>query len=177
MTFIPKAIARRATSPPMRPMPTMPSVLPLSSVPSNDFRSHLPAAIEACACGILRAEREQQREGVLRGGDRVAARRVHDHDAALGRGGDVDVVHAHARAADHLQPLRRGERLRGHLRLAAHDERVELGDLRDQLVLLQTAAGRDFKLRVFRENGDALGRNAIGGENAISGHPGSLEDG
>ena len=124
----------------------------------------------------LARQREQQREGVLRGGDRVSARRVHDHDAALGRRGHIDVVHAHARAADDLQPLRRGERLGRHLGLAADDERVEVGDVRDQFVFLQTAAGRDFKLGIFRENGDAFWRDPIGGEDAERIHPRTLQE-
>ena len=48
-------------------------------------------------------EREHQRDRVLGGGDRVGLRRVGDDDPALGGGGDVDVVHAHAGAADDPQ--------------------------------------------------------------------------
>ncbi len=54
-TRMPKAKARRATSPPMRPSPRIPKVFPITSVPWNCLRSHLPAAIEACAWGTLRA--------------------------------------------------------------------------------------------------------------------------
>src|SRR5204862_439226 len=49
------------------------------------------------------AERERERERVLRGGDRVRLRRVHDHDATFGRGVHVDVVDTRPGAADHLQ--------------------------------------------------------------------------
>ena len=48
-------------------------------------------------------EREHQRDRVLGGGDRVRLGRVGDDDPALGRGRDVDVVDAHARAADDAQ--------------------------------------------------------------------------
>ena len=46
---IPMARARRATSMPMRPRPSTPRVLPRSSLPCNDFFSHLPACIRASA--------------------------------------------------------------------------------------------------------------------------------
>ncbi len=41
-TRMPKAIARRATCAPMRPIPQMPSALPLSSVPAKALRFHSP---------------------------------------------------------------------------------------------------------------------------------------
>ena len=83
-------------------------------------------------------ERKQQREGVLRRRDRVAAGRVHHHDAALRGRLDIDVVDADAGAADDLQPRRRGQRLGRHLRRAADDQRVEVADAGDQLVFLET---------------------------------------
>ena len=49
------AFARSATSLPIRPRPTMPSVLSASSTPSHFERSHRPATSAACACGTLRA--------------------------------------------------------------------------------------------------------------------------
>ncbi|OQB80814.1 MAG: hypothetical protein BWX86_02954 [Verrucomicrobia bacterium ADurb.Bin122] len=52
---MPKAWARLATSPPMRPRPTIPRVLRKSSTPLNDLRSHLPEAMEAAAWGTGRA--------------------------------------------------------------------------------------------------------------------------
>ncbi len=55
MSRIPKASARWATSAPTRPRPTMPSVLPWSSTPSQRLRSHLPPIRAAWAWGMLRA--------------------------------------------------------------------------------------------------------------------------
>src|ERR1051325_1822298 len=52
---MPKAIARRLSSLPTRPMPMTPSVLLLSSTPSNSFRFQWPPRMLASACGILRA--------------------------------------------------------------------------------------------------------------------------
>jgi len=51
----PKASARFATSLPMRPMPSTPNVLALTSVPENNLRSHLPVAIDAPAGAMCRA--------------------------------------------------------------------------------------------------------------------------
>ena len=55
ITFIPNTRARVATSPPIRPSPTIPRVLPLSSEPSKADRSHLPACIELSARGMCRS--------------------------------------------------------------------------------------------------------------------------
>ena len=52
---IPKARARWATSLPIRPSPTMPSVLSLSSTPVQRDRSHRPPTSAAWAWGMLRA--------------------------------------------------------------------------------------------------------------------------
>ena len=83
-----------------------PSVLPVISTPMKRFFSHLPAWVEASACGICARQREHQRDRVLGGGDRIAERRVHHDDALGGRRRNVDVVDADAGAADHLQALR-----------------------------------------------------------------------
>ncbi len=40
---------------PMLPQPMTPSVLPVISTPMKRFFSHLPACVEASACGISRA--------------------------------------------------------------------------------------------------------------------------
>ena len=53
----------------------------------------------------LSRQRQHQRNRVLRGGDRIAERRVHHDDAARSRGRNVDIVDADAGAADHLQIL------------------------------------------------------------------------
>ena len=50
---MPKALARSATSFPMRPRPTIPSVLPRSSTPMNPF--HPPVRVPRCPGTIPRA--------------------------------------------------------------------------------------------------------------------------
>ena len=48
-------------------------------------------------------QRQHESEGVLGDRDGIAAGRVHHHDAALGGGVEIDVVHAHAGASDDAQ--------------------------------------------------------------------------
>ena len=48
-------------------------------------------------------QRNQERDGVFGGCDRVAVRRVHHHDAAFSRRRHIDVVDAYAGATDHAQ--------------------------------------------------------------------------
>ena len=55
VTFICRPSARLATIFPILPHPIRPSVLPKTSVPINFFFSHLPACVDALACGISRA--------------------------------------------------------------------------------------------------------------------------
>ena len=100
---------------------------------------------------------ERQRHGVLGRGDDVAKRRVHHVDAARGRGRDVDVVHPDAGPAHHLEGLGRVEDRGGHLRLAAHDEGVDVAEARRELGLLQArglahlAARTEQRETLFRE--------------------------
>ena len=81
---MPNALARSATSLPMRPRPTMPSVLSASSTPSQRLRSQRPAIERGVGLGHVAGLRQQQRHRVLGGRDDVALRRVDHHDAATG---------------------------------------------------------------------------------------------
>ena len=82
--------------------------------------------------GDLPGRGEQQRDGVLGGADDVRRRRVDDHDAALGRRGDVDVVQADAGAGDHLQVRRGGQGLGVDLGGAPDHHRRRVGESREQ---------------------------------------------
>ena len=99
------------------------------------FFSHLPDWVDWSACGDFAGEREQHRDGMLGGGDRIAERRVHDDDAARRGGGHVDRVDADPGAADDLEAGQRGvQDRRGDLGRAAHREPVIIADDRRQLV-------------------------------------------
>ena len=62
----------------------------------------------------------------------ISARRVHDHDAAVSRGVQIDVVHAHAGAPDDAHARRVAQQFVGHARRAANDQPVGIGQFRDQ---------------------------------------------
>ena len=68
----------------------------------------------------------------LGGRDDVRGRRVHDHHARRRGRLDVDVVEPHARACDHLELRRGGDRLGVDLRRGAHEDRVRVGDRLEQ---------------------------------------------
>ena len=87
----------------MRPKPSSESVLSASSTPAKRSRSQRAVAQRALGDADVAREREQQRERVLGGRDDVRLGGVADDDARRGRRGDVDVVDADARAADHAQ--------------------------------------------------------------------------
>ena len=98
--------ARSATIAPMLPRPTTPRILLHTSVPDPLRAPTRPARTRGGGLRDVAREREQHGDRVLGGGDVAAAGRVHDHDAALGRRVDVDVVDADAGAADDAQRVR-----------------------------------------------------------------------
>ena len=112
---------------------------------ANEFRTG-PLARADAAVRIGDAPEQRQREGerVLRSGNDVPERRVHDVDAASGRRRNVDVVHADPGAPDDGQPRRRIEDLRRHLGLAADDERVDIGEARGEVGLGEPGRGADL---------------------------------
>ena len=89
-------------------------------------------------------EGEDEGDRVLGGGHDVAARRVDDDDAFARRRRDVNVVHAHPRAADDAQTATGLDDRRGDACLTPDDQRVELGDAPDQLGFFQLADHRDL---------------------------------
>ena len=52
-------------------------------------------------------------------------------------------------------------RLRGNLRLAANDQRIQLANARNKLVFLKTSGSLDLEMRTLREKSDAFGGNAV----------------
>ena len=166
ITFICRPSARSATIEPMLPQPITPSVLPVISTPMKRFFSHLPAWVEASACGNLARQRQHQRDRVLGGGDRIAERRVH-HDDALGRGGgNFDIVDADAGAADHLQLRRLGDDLRRRLGRRADGKAVIIADDLGKLVLVLAEIGLEVDVdAAVLEDLHGGRRQRVGNEN------------
>ena len=106
---------------------------------------------------------EHQRDGELGRGDDVGGRRVDDHHAGLGGGLHVDVVEADTGPRDDLQPLRRRERLGVDLRRGPHQDRVDVGDRREQLATVRAVAVTDLEVRAQRLDGG--GAELFGDEN------------
>ena len=114
--------------------------------------------------------RDHQREGVLRGRDRVPARRVHHDDAALRRRIHIHVIHAHARAADDLQLLRGLDELRRRLGLAAHHERGYSPMISSSSSSFSPVFDGDIEQPACGEFSDAALGDGIGDENFGFGH-------
>ena len=125
--------ARSATIEPILPQPIRPSVLAVSSTPMKRFFSHFAGFGRSAGLGNLPRQREHHGDGVLGGGDGVAVRRVHHHDAARGGRFEIDVVDADAGAADHLEIGRRVQQLLRHLGGGAHRQPVVRRDDRAQI--------------------------------------------
>ena len=106
-------------------------------------------------------ERDEQADGVLGGGDDRGLRRVRHDDPAPRRRVDVDVVDAHARAPDHLQPLGALDQVGGQLGRRADDDRVVAAD-----DLLERALGVDVHVEARAEKLDARLRDLLADEDA-----------
>ena len=89
-------------------------------------------------------ERDEQADRVLGRRDDVRLGRVRDDDPPPGRGVDVDVVDAHARAADHLQARPVGDHVRRHLGRGPDDQRVVVAE---DLVERRVGVDVDVELR------------------------------
>ena len=89
---------------------------------------------------------DEKREGMLRSGNRVPARRVHDDNPAFRRGVDIHVVDTYPGAADDFELLGGLKDRGGHLGLAANDQRGEFRNDLDDLGLGQTRLDNDLKL-------------------------------
>src|SRR6185312_12548657 len=110
---------------------------------------------------------EHHGDGVLGGGDRVAEGGVHHHDAGGGGGRDVDVVHADAGAADHLQPGGLGDDVLVGLGGRADGQAVVLVDDLDQLLLGKAGLHVDLDAALL-EDGDGGGGKLVSDEYAGS---------
>ena len=77
-------------------------------------------------------QREHQCPGVFGHADAVRAGCIHDDDAAIRGGSDVDVVHAGAGTGDYPEPGGGSDELRIDLGRAANDQRVSVGEVLGQ---------------------------------------------
>ena len=97
----------------------------------------LPRLHRGGGLGNVAGESDEERDGVLRRGDGVAAGRVDDHDAPLAGGAHVHVVDADPRATDHLELLGRFQHLRGHLGAAANQQTLHVPNRLEKTCLIE----------------------------------------
>jgi hypothetical protein len=130
----------------------------------------LPRLHGAIRLGHAARERQQDRDGVLGGGDGVAGRHVHHHHAAACARLDIDVVDAHAGPDDRLEIRGRLEQRRGHLRRGPHDEAVHPLQVAAQLLFGAAGLHRDVDACGRFEDGFGGFGQFVGDENAIVAH-------
>ena len=114
--------------------------------------------------GDLAGQREHQRDGMLGGGDGVAERRVHHHDAVRRRRLDVDIVDADAGATDDFQVLRLRQHLGRDLGRRADREAVVVADDGAQLGGFQAGLEVDVAA-ALGEDLDGARRQLVGDQN------------
>ncbi len=107
---------------------------------------------------------------MFRGGNGVAARRVHHDHAAPGRFRHVHIIDSHAGAPDDPQLRSRVQHRRRDLGLAAHHDRAEIRDDFDERRFAQAGLGRDFERAVARQFVHAALRNGIRDQDFRNGH-------
>ncbi len=118
----------------------------------------------------LAGESEHHGNGVFGGGNRVAVRRVHDHDPALGRRGEIDIVDADAGPADHLEALCFRDQFNRCLGCRADRKPVVAGDA--ALELASTESGSQIGLDPpGAENLDGARAQIVGDQYSKHGAP------
>lgn len=140
---------------------------------AGDFDAHelrlfpLAGLRRAVCLRQLAGNGEHQSDGVFGRGDRVAERRVHDDDTALGSGRDIDIVDADAGAADDLEVGRGGDQLFRCLGGGADSEAVVVADDFGKLVLVlaELRLEIDFDAAITEDLDGSFGQ-FVGYENA-----------
>ena len=110
MNFMPKGAAMRKTSAPILPMPSWPSVLPISPSPMKSTRFAQPGGPCRVSLSLISSFCESARMKVMTDdgdGAAHAVRRDDGRDAVLAAGGEIDVVVADAEARDRGEPFAR----------------------------------------------------------------------
>ena len=116
--------------------------------------------------GNFAREGQQHRKGEFSGGDGVATRRVHHHDAALRSGIHVHIIDTDARATDDFQLRGRVDDFPGDFRFRSDHERVGIFDDRQQFGLGEALLQHlHLEFRALLEHGDAPGRDRVANHN------------
>ena len=92
----------------------------------------------------------------------VSPRRVEHNDAAARRRLNIDIIHAHSRAANHAKFCAGIQNRRRDFSLAAHDYRTERRNERDEFALAQPSLDRDLQRAIPRELIHSAFRDWIG---------------
>ena len=108
--------------------------------------------------GQFARQGDHQADGQFGDGDGIGAGRIHHHDAAARGGLGVDVVHAHAGAANDAQLGRVRHQRVVDLHGAAHHKRVGIGQRGGQAVG-QLVVRQHFPSRLGRKHGQRCRRN------------------
>ena len=139
---MPNARARCATSTPTRPRPTIPSVLPLSSTPSQRLRFQRPAFRSASAWGTLRAWASSSAIVCSAADSTFDCGALTTITPRRGRRGDVDVVEADTGPADDDEVASGVEHFGGDPGRAADHEGGRARDRLEELLGRQCPRGR-----------------------------------
>ena len=142
-----------------------PSVLPLSSTPSQRLRFHCPAFRSASAWGMLRAWASSSAIVCSAAESTFDCGALTTITPRLRRRLDVDVVEADPGPADDDEVAARVEHLGGDLGRAADHERGRAGDRLEELLGRQALADVDLEARGAHRV-EAAGRDLLGDEHA-----------
>ena len=95
----------------------------------------------------IAGEREHQGEGMLGGGNGVAAGSIHHHHAVVCGSRAVDIVNAHTGPADGFEVLRRSEYRRGDFRFGPDHKAMIVTDDGEQFIRLEASFDIDGNFR------------------------------
>ena len=124
----------------------------------------LPCLHGGIGLGDPADEGKDHGQGVLGRRDSVPARGVHNYDATLSGGRDIDIVQTGAGPADDTEFFGGREHVRRHLRAAPHDQPVIVLNVAQELLFGHLRLHIDGEAR-FLEDFDALLRKVVADEN------------
>ena len=127
--------------------------------------------------GDFAGEGHHERDGMFCGGDGVGVGGVHDEDAGLGGGIDIDVVDADAGAGDGLEfagpPPVAGEFGAADLNAGADDDAVVVAEDASEFAGLPLFLDGEFDVGLILEDGEAFGGERVSYKNVK--HPSAPE--